>query len=141
MWRSAAHTKVVYLTASITDSQVLSAIGHGAKAILFKDAAADDLISCVRTVAEGGKWFPPDLVEAALERETGRRTFREEDGLTAREREITLLVADGLSNRQVAERLDIAEGTVKIHLHNIYRKAGMQNWTALAAFARAHVPR
>jgi two-component system nitrate/nitrite response regulator NarL len=134
-------TKVVYLTASITDSQVLSAIRHGAKAIIFKDMAADDLVSCVSIVADGGKWFPADLVETALERETGRRVFREEADqiLTTREREIALLVAEGLSNKQVAERLAIAEGTVKIHLHNIYRKCGMQNRTSLAAFARVHV--
>ena len=58
--------------------------------------------------------------------------------LTARERQIALLVADGLSNKQVAERLAIAEGTVKIHLHNIYRKIGMQNWLLLPR-SRAHV--
>jgi DNA-binding NarL/FixJ family response regulator len=134
-------TKVVYLTASITGGQVLTAIGHGARAILFKDTAADDLVSCVHTVADGGKWFPPDLIETALQGETGRRGFREETDriLTTREREIALLVAEGLSNKQVAERLAIAEGTVKIHLHNIYRKSGMQNRTSLAAFARAHV--
>ena len=134
-------TKVVYRTTSITDSQVLSAIGHGAKAIIFKDMAADNLVDCVRTIADGGKWFPPGLVETALERETGRRTFRDELDpiLTTREREIALLVAEGLSNKQVAERLAIAEGTVKIHLHNIYRKCGMQNRTSLAAFARARV--
>jgi two-component system nitrate/nitrite response regulator NarL len=134
-------TKIVYITGSITDAQVLIAVGHGAKAIVFKDAAPDDLVHCVRMVADGGKWFPPDLIEAALERESGRQLPREAPDrvLTAREREIALLVADGLSNKQVAERLAIAEGTVKIHLHNIYRKAGMQNRTALAAFARAHV--
>jgi DNA-binding NarL/FixJ family response regulator len=139
--RESRATKVVYLTASITDSQVLTAIGHGVKAILFKDTAADDLVSCVRTVADGGKWFPAGLLEAALERETGRRGLREETDrmLTTREREIALLVAEGLSNKQVGERLNIAEGTVKIHLNNIYRKCGMQNRTLLAAFARAHV--
>jgi len=139
--REGRATKVVYLTASIIDGQVMTAIGHGAKAILFKDAAADDLVGCVRTVADGGKWFPAGLIATALERETGRRVAREETDrmLTTREREIALLVAEGLSNKQVGERLNIAEGTVKIHLNNIYRKCGMQNRTLLAAFARAHV--
>ena len=125
----------------MTDGQVLTAIGYGAKAILFKDTAGDDLVSCVRAVADGGEWFPPDLMETALERETGRRAFREaiDPALTAREREIALLVADCLSNKEVGERLAIAVGTVKIHLHNIYQKIGMQNRTALAAYARAHM--
>ena len=139
--REGCATQVVYLSAAMTDSQVLTAIGYGAKAILFKDTAGDDLVSCVRAVADGGEWFPPDLMETALERETGRRAFREaiDPALTAREREIALLVADCLSNKEVGERLAIAVGTVKIHLHNIYQKIGMQNRTALAAYARAHM--
>jgi DNA-binding NarL/FixJ family response regulator len=139
--REGRATKVVYLTAAITDGQVLTAIRLGAKAILFKDAPADDLVNCVRAVANGGKWFPPDLIETALERETGLQAFPEasDPALTARERTIAWLVAECLSNRQVGERLAISEGTVKIHLQNIYRKIGMQNRTALAAYARARV--
>ena len=97
----------------------------------------------MRTVAGGGKWFPPDLIETALGRETGRRGFREEIDriLTTREREIALLVAEGLSNKQVAERLAIAEGTVRIHLHNIYRKAGIrESDRACRVRARSRAP-
>jgi DNA-binding NarL/FixJ family response regulator len=133
-------TKVVFLTASITDGQVLTAFARGAKAILLKDTVPDDLVRCVRTVAEGSKWFPADLVDAALQRATGRR-FRSGEivqTLTAREREIMCLVAEGLANKEVAWRLGVSEGTVKIHLHNIYRKVGVQNRTALSVFAFAH---
>jgi len=133
-------TKVVLLTASIADGQILTALERGASAILLKDAAADDLVRCVQAVAEGRKWFPADLVDAAIERETGRRVRSEQIGqtLTPREREIMLLVAEGLSNKGVARRLDVSEGTVKIHLHNIYQKMEVPNRTTLTVFALAH---
>jgi DNA-binding CsgD family transcriptional regulator len=54
--------------------------------------------------------------------------------LTLREQEVMLLVSEGLSNKQVARRLDLTEGTVKIHLHNIYHKTGVVNRTALTAW-------
>jgi len=63
---------------------------------------------------------------------SGRRGIVEE--LTARQREIMLIVAEGLSNKEIARRLNIAEGTVKIHLHQIYRQLGISNRTALTAF-------
>jgi len=133
-------TKIVFLTVSIADDQILASIAHGAKAIMFKDSAPEDLIDCVRTVAGGGTWFPPDLIDAALERETGRRVRIERirKNLTIRELEIMRLVSEGLSNKQIARRVSLAEGTVKIHLHNIYQKVGVANRTALTAFALAH---
>jgi two-component system nitrate/nitrite response regulator NarL len=54
--------------------------------------------------------------------------------LTARQREIMLLVAQGLSNKEIARRLNISEGTVKVHLHQIYHSLGIRNRTALTAF-------
>jgi two-component system, NarL family, nitrate/nitrite response regulator NarL len=133
-------TKVVFLTATVPDKQILAAMSRGAKAIMFKDAAPEDLVECVRKVASGGTWFPSELVDAALERETGRQLHVERISqlLTAREREIMLLVAEGLPNKLVARRLVVSEGTVKIHLHNIYQKLGVANRTALTALALAH---
>ena len=57
------------------------------------------------------------------------------DSLTSREREIVLALAEGLSNKEVGRRLTISEGTVKVHLHNIYNKLGVKNRTALAVLA------
>ena len=133
-------TKVVFLTASIADDQILAAISHGAKGIMFKDSAPEDLIDSVRTVAGGGTWFVPDLIDAALEREAGRRlrVERIKQNLTGRELEVMRLVAEGLANKEVARRLSLSEGTVKIHLHNIYQKIGVANRTALTAFTLAH---
>jgi two-component system nitrate/nitrite response regulator NarL len=64
--------------------------------------------------------------------------MRVTESLTIREREVMLLVAIGLSNKEVGRRLTLSEGTVKIHLHNIYQKVGVANRTALTALAIAH---
>jgi DNA-binding NarL/FixJ family response regulator len=133
-------TRVVLLTAVATDDRVLAAMTSGAKGLLFKDTAPDNLVDCVRAVAKGKLWFPHDLACAARERETARRA----DGkcligaLTPREGQIAFLVSDGLTNKQVGGQLNLAEGTVKLHLHNIYEKLGIPNRTALSALAIPH---
>jgi two-component system nitrate/nitrite response regulator NarL len=65
----------------------------------------------------------------------GSRCF---DGLTAREQQITILIAEGLPNKEIARLINVAEGTVKMHLHNIYVKLAVSNRTALAVFATAY---
>ena len=130
-------TRVVLLTASATDDQIVTAVARGARGILLKDTAVDTLIECLHKVAAGDRWLPPELVDAALEREAGRRLRGDqiEDLLTAREREVLLLVAEGLSNKEIARRINLSDGTVKIHLHNIYQKLGTPNRTAVAVLA------
>jgi len=65
---------------------------------------------------------------------SGSRRRRIGEKLTARQQEVILLVAQGLSNKEIARRLNISEGTVKIHLHTIYHHLGLRNRTALTAF-------
>ena len=104
---------------------------------MLKESAADALINCLQAVAAGQRWLPAELVDGALERTRAVRAQFASVGsaLTPREREVMLLVADGLSNRDVGRRLNVSEGTVKVHLHSIYQKVAVQNRTALAIFA------
>ena len=134
---SGLDTKVVFLTALASDDQILTAIANGAKGIVLKDAAFESLVACVREVAAGRQWFPVDLVETALRRDTQQRaeSRRFVQRLTEREQEIVLLVAEGLSNKEIARRINLTEGTIKIHLHNIYDKLEVPNRTALTALA------
>src|SRR5262245_3514787 len=81
------------------------------------------------------RWYEPGsppISSTGIERERLARN------LTSRERGVMLLVSQGLSNKEVAARLLLAEGTIKIHLHNIYEKLGIRNRTALSALAIAH---
>ena len=127
-------TRVVLLTGSATDEQIATAVERGAWGLLLKEHALDTLIQCLKTVAAGQRWLPEEVVAPAIRRATERR---EKDVqlarvLTAREYEIAGLVAQGLSNKHIARRLTISEGTVKIHLHNTFEKLGGGNRTSLA---------
>jgi DNA-binding NarL/FixJ family response regulator len=130
-------TKVVFLTATATDAQLLEAIAGGAMGVVLKDEALDELVRCIRAVATGHHWLPSHLIDAALERESERSSMslRLAQSLTSREREVILSVAEGLSNKEVAHQLSLCEGTIKIHLHNIYKKIGVSNRTALTGLA------
>jgi two-component system nitrate/nitrite response regulator NarL len=136
-------TRVVFLTAVVKDEDIATAVAFGVSGLVLKDAVAAELRKCLAVVASGGHWLPMDLVEGAATREAARRTESERvvEALTARERELTLLVTQGLSNKEIAYRLGVAEATVKIHLHNIYHKLGVTNRTSLAALALAHLDR
>jgi len=138
--RQGLKTRVVILTAVATEDRVLAAMTRGAKGLLFKDAAPDDLVDCVREVAKGKLWFPNDAVGTLREHETGSRedSKRSIGALTTRERQIALLVSEGLTDKLVAEQLNLAESTVKSHLHHIYRKLGIPNRTALSVLAITH---
>jgi two-component system nitrate/nitrite response regulator NarL len=136
-------TRVVLLTAVATDDRILAAMTGGAKGFLFKDAAPDNLVDCVREVANGKLVFPNDLVDAAIE-SLGRKIGRQADdersigALTRREAQVALLVSEGLPDKLVARQLNLADCTVKTYLHNIYEKLGLRNRTALCALAISH---
>ena len=133
-------TKFVFLTATASDDHILTAIARGAKGIIMKDAGPDNLIQCVRNVGLGKSWFPEDLVEGALSRQTNRplNWGAVSRDLTSRERQVMTLVSQGLSNKEIGNTLHLTEGTIKIHLHNIYEKLGIRNRTELTAVAIAH---
>jgi DNA-binding NarL/FixJ family response regulator len=131
-------TKVVCLTASPSGHNLIEPIAMGAQGVLFKAAAPDNIANCIRDVFHGKSWFPAATRDAVLEHKVRRRESKPLiRALTAREHEIALLVCDGLSNRQLGRQLNLAEGTVKVHLHKIYRKLGVRNRAALSALAMA----
>jgi DNA-binding NarL/FixJ family response regulator len=120
-------TRTVLLTAAISDEQVLEAVKLGATGLVLKESAPEALLECVRRVHRGERWIDKDTVARALTTVLDREAAAEEaaHSLTPREIEIVRMVAQGLRNRVIAERLSISEGTVKVHLHNIYEKFGV----------------
>jgi len=133
-------TRVVFLTAAAEDKEVAGAVAAGAWGIMLKATAADELLDCLAAVGKGHRWLPDEITKPAIEREAARQAEDEEYNsvLTAREREIAILVAQGLSNKEISRKTGISEGTVKLHLHNIYRKLKVANRTALATAARRY---
>jgi DNA-binding NarL/FixJ family response regulator len=132
--------KVVLHTFQMDDNRLLEAMQWGVKGIVLKSLPPPVLIQALRKVHAGELWLERESVSRALvntfERDSARREARE--SLTPRELEVIKTVAQGLRNQAVAERLHIQEGTVRIHLHNIYEKLGLDGRGALIAFAQRH---
>jgi len=130
-------TRIVFLTASLNDESILEAVSLGVYGIVLKDSAPESLLDCLDQVVAGGRWLADEFVQTAISRETVRRQSSRGpiEALTTREVEVMRLVTSGLSNKQVARELALSEGTVKIHLHNVYRKLNLGSRTALTAYA------
>ena len=119
--------RTVILTAAIRDDEVVEAIELGLRGLVLKESAPDVLVECVRAVHAGQQWIERETLTRAFGRVLRRQSAERTPGssLTRREIAIIKLVAEGLRNKEVAERLSISEGTVKIHLHHIYDKLGV----------------
>ena len=126
-------TRIVFLTEYAEDRDLIIAVARGAYGVIFKDAAPDLLVQCVRQVAEGRRSFP--LTNGNGKPTNGNALMV----LTDRERQIMHLVSEGLSNKEVGRQLNISDGTIKVHLHHIYQKLAISNRTALAALAFTHL--
>jgi DNA-binding NarL/FixJ family response regulator len=131
-------TRVVVLTAALDEDEVLEAIRLGVQGVVLKEMAARLVVQCVRKVHAGEQWLEKRSVSLALERLLKREAATREIAglLTSREIEIVRMVADGLRNREIADRLYINEGTVKAHLHNIYEKLKVNSRLQLTRYAR-----
>jgi DNA-binding NarL/FixJ family response regulator len=134
-----ARTRVVLLAAALDEDEVLEALRLGVQGIVLKELAPGLLVQCVRKVHAGEQWLEKQLSSRALDvmlrREAAGRDRK--PGLTPRELEIVRMAATGLSTRAMAKRLAIGEGTVKIHLHNVYKKLKIQNRVELVLYAQA----
>jgi two-component system, NarL family, nitrate/nitrite response regulator NarL len=136
----AGHVRVVMLTAGIDDDQQLAALEEGACGILLKQAAAEVLFKCIRTVMAGQYWVGREAVAsvvAALRRARVQTSSLPFD-LTARQWTIVQEVVAGATNRDIAGLLNMREDTVKHHLSSIYDKCGVSNRVELAMFAVNH---
>jgi len=131
--RSAMATppKVLVVTNYDTDADILGAIEAGAVGYLLKDAPPHELLSAVRSTAEGDSALSPIVADRLMTRVRTPRT-----SLTPRELEVLQLVAAGASNRQIGQDLMLSEATVKSHLVHIYDKLGVRSRTSAVAAAR-----
>ncbi|MFF6794202.1 DNA-binding NarL/FixJ family response regulator [Streptomyces filamentosus] len=130
--RHGARSRVLVLTTYDTDADTLPAIEAGATGYLLKDAPRDELFAAVRAAAEGRTVLSPAVATRLVS--AVRRPAGPVDGtLSAREREILVLVARGTSNREIAAELFISEATVKTHLTHIYGKLAVKDRAAAVA--------
>lgn len=130
-------TRVVILAAAIGEDEMLAAVRLGVAGVVLKEMAPRLLLQCIRKVAAGERWVENRSMTEALERLLRREAGVQEAAsvLTPREIQLVRMVAQGLRNREIAEQLHITEGTVKAHLHNVYKKLGLETRVAVRRYA------
>lgn len=129
------HTKIVMLTSFLEDDKVYGAIEAGAVSYVLKTVSAEELIYAINGAFKGMPVMTTD-VSQALTRGLRQRTAQSGDeGLTEREKEVLLLIADGQSNKEIAEELHISVKTVKTHVSNLLMKCELEDRTQLAVLA------
>jgi len=135
-------TRLVFFTAFVQDRELVMAAAGGAYGIIQKDVALEILVQSLRQVADGQRLLPLPSSGQAVSWEQERTNIAISENvltvLTDRERQIMALVSEGLSNKEIGRRLNIADGTIKVHLHHIFQKLEISNRTVLAAFAISH---
>jgi DNA-binding NarL/FixJ family response regulator len=119
--------RVVVLTTFDLDEYVYASLRAGASAFLLKDAKEEQLVAAIRTAAQGGSLFAPSVTRRVIDRFAATATGPPREvpgvaGLTPREREVWELVAQGLSNGEIAGRLVVSEHTVKTHVASLLQK-------------------
>jgi DNA-binding NarL/FixJ family response regulator len=136
--RRSPDTRVILLSMHANEAYVLEALRNGATAYVLKDCTAAELVSAVREVQAGRRYLSPPLSERAIEsylQKAEAATLDIYNTLTAREREVLQLAAEGHSNSDISSRLFISPRTVEIHRANLMRKLGLRNQTDLIRFA------
>jgi len=131
-------TKVIVLSMHENEAYVVEALRAGVSAYVLKKATSSDLIHAVRRVLEGGLYLSPPLDEraiAAYARNAQTARLDPYESLTARERQVLGLAAEGLTSPQIAERLSLSPRTAEMHRANLMKKLDLKNQSELVRFA------
>jgi DNA-binding NarL/FixJ family response regulator len=138
--------RVIALTTYADDESVLAALRAGARGYLTKDASAEDIRAAIFSVAAGEAALDPAVQHHVVEAVAGSaadggREYSDPDlpdGLTPREAEVLVLIAEGLTNAEIAERLVVSPTTVKSHINHLFGKAGLRDRAQAVRYAYSH---
>ncbi|MET7684650.1 response regulator transcription factor [Streptomyces sp. NPDC005423] len=136
-------TQVVVLTTFADDASLFPALKAGARGYLTKDAGGDEIVRAVESVLSGDAGLSPSIQRRLLERFSDlaaepcgpKATAESPDGLTGRETEVLLLIAEGLSNQEIARKLHVSTATVKTHINNLFAKTGLKDRAQAVRYA------
>ncbi|MGW5783871.1 response regulator transcription factor [Streptomyces sp. NPDC003757] len=135
-------TQVVVLTTYADDASVFPALRAGARGYLTKDAGGDEIVRAVHGVLSGDAGLAPSIQRRLLERLSESESEPRptgppdsSDGLTARETEVLVLIAEGFNNQQIASRLHVSPATVKTHINNLFAKTGVKDRAQAVRYA------
>lgn len=137
--------KVVMLTSQENDSEIFAALSAGANGYCLKDLAGDKLMRAIQSISDGAAWIDPRIAGKVLSRVTegppAQATKQEssvEFTLSQREKEVLKLMVDGLSNKEIADKLMIGASTVRTHVEHILEKLAVSGRTEAAVKATKH---
>ena len=137
-----AGIKVIVLTTYADDRSVIDALRAGARGYLTKDAGAEEIRAALERVARGQAAIDPavqqHLLDAITEGGPATRAEPLPGGLTAREAEVLALIAQGLSNAEIARQLVVSETTVKTHINHLFAKTGVRDRAQAVSYAYRH---
>ena len=139
--KTAPETRVIVMDLLPVHQDVIDFIKAGASGFIVKDATVEDFVKTIRSVAEGANVVPASLTGTLLSHIADQAVIRSMPGvaeavrMTKREREIMDLIAEGLSNKEIAQRLNLATYTIKSHVHNILEKLALHSRLQIAAHA------
>ena len=139
---ASSRAKIIVTGVSADNCDVMALVRAGVAGFVIKDAALSELIVAIRSVASGAQVMPPELIESVSRNAGFGRTQSGKmggssvfDRITPRERQITLLIANGKCNKDIAERIFISNHTVKAHVRNIMEKLGLHSRLQISARA------
>ena len=130
--RAGDRRPVILLTAYLSDSQLAEALAIGANGIISKQGGSRELIDGIEIVSRGGQYIPSEMLVRALEGAKQSARPSPLAMLSPRERDIARAAGSGMRNRAIAEMMGVSEGAIKVALHRIYGKIGVENRTELA---------
>ncbi|TLS47510.1 response regulator transcription factor [Streptomyces montanus] len=131
-------TQVVVLTTYADDASLFPALRAGARGYLTKDAGGDEIVRAVRSVLSGDAGLSPSIQRRLLEQLSEPESSapaEAPDGLTARETEVLVLIAEGLTNQEIARKLHVSTATVKTHINNLFGKTGLKDRAQAVRYA------
>jgi DNA-binding NarL/FixJ family response regulator len=140
--RELPQVKVIGMGLIPSQLDVIEFVEAGASGFILKDASIDDVLGTIRSVAGGTKILPPTLTESLFTRvieqalQKGKGALPDAVRMTKREREIIVLIAEGMSNKEIADRLSLSTYTVKSHVHNILEKMALHSRLQIATHFR-----
>jgi DNA-binding NarL/FixJ family response regulator len=144
--KQAPGTKIIVMDLIPMSEDIVQFVNAGVSGFVLKDATFDEFVATIRSVAAGGKVLPPRMAEslfsqiASAAAAHGREHVLEDVRMTKREREVIELIGEGLSNKEIAQRLNIAAHTVKSHVRNVMEKLALHTRLQIAAYSRRDGP-
>ncbi|HEY3286099.1 MAG TPA: response regulator transcription factor [Gemmatimonadaceae bacterium] len=138
---AAPEARVVVMDLIPVNGEIIEFVNAGVCGFVLKDATFDEFVATIRAVAAGEKVLPPRLTESLFSQiaqevdSRGREHVMEDVRMTRREREVIELIGEGLSNKEIAQRLNIATHTVKSHVRNVMEKLALHTRLQIAAYS------